>query len=89
METLKRWTGAQIGVFGELIPEGCGWDGCESQAVAMPCNAEGDAGRAHHWLGLHVLDKAIAFTGPGWFCETHGLKALAANDRIRASRRAT
>lgn len=76
---LRRYTGALIGEFGAPLGIPCTWPHCNAPAVLLPCNAEGDVGRAHHWGGVHARAG-----GPGGnLCETHGLRVLAANATIR------
>jgi len=43
---LRRFTGEVVGQFGEALGITC--DYCSEEAVLLPCNAEGDVGRAHH-----------------------------------------
>jgi hypothetical protein len=77
--TLKRFTGEIVGRFGEQLGVGCDLNDCPEQAVLLPCNAEGDKGRAHHWGGVHDLADNRSLT----LCETHGLQLLASNAKIR------
>jgi hypothetical protein len=99
MTDLKRFTGESVGTFGTQLSVDCDWPECDKFAVLLPCNAEGDRGRAHHWGGVHNLsaykewapeapDLPVEIRGPsmGNFCETHGLKILAANERRRKRR---
>lgn len=97
---LKRWTGEVVGAFGMKLAGPCGWEGCGERAVFLPCNAEGDKGRAHHHGGVHDLSEHMGeFRRQGFamegieklpthgmaFCETHGLLVLASNNKIRAA----
>lgn len=73
---LRRFTGEVVGQFGEGIGITCA--DCPEEAVLLPCNAEGDAGRSHHWGGVHDIsgDRNVNL------CETHGIEVLAENARI-------
>ena len=79
---LTRFTGEVVGTFGQPIGVSCREPECTSEAVLLPCNAEGDKGRTHHWGGVHDLGRNTQ----GNFCETHGLAILARNEKIREQR---
>jgi len=77
---LRRFTGEVVGQFGEALGITC--DYCSEEAVLLPCNAEGDVGRAHHWCGVHDLSANRNVN----LCETHGIEVLAENARIKIDR---
>lgn len=90
--TLKRWTGEDVGTFGTPMRSECTWADCEARRVFLPCNAEGDANRAHHTGMVHDLshyrdNEEKLPSGAGALCETHGLRVLANNDTIAGNRK--
>ena len=78
---LQRFDGTQL--LDAMTPIGipCRWhEGCEDEAVFLPCNAEGDRNRSHWGGWVHPLGDQDS---NGTLCEAHGRLVLAENERIR------